>query len=166
MADPAVAGCGAFGDLGTHSLDIMMWLVGKPERVTAAIRTVTGRYGSQCDESGEALMLFPDGIIGSLAAGWVDVANPVTCEISGTEGHAMVVNGSLYFQSPHVEGADGKAPWKELPAALPHAFDLYLDALEGKEVPLVSSLEAAERNAVMSALYEANREKNWTYPVY
>ena len=38
----------------THSLDILMWLIGDVESVTADIKVVTGRYGP-CDESGEAL---------------------------------------------------------------------------------------------------------------
>ena len=37
MADPAQAGCGAFGDLGTHVLDILLWLMGDVERVAASI---------------------------------------------------------------------------------------------------------------------------------
>jgi predicted dehydrogenase len=50
MADPAIAGCGAFGDLGTHSLDIILWWLGStPDRVTANIEVVTKRYGD-CDE--------------------------------------------------------------------------------------------------------------------
>ena len=87
MADPKIAGCGGFGDLGTHGLDLLMWLVGGVEAVTADIKVVTGRYGP-CDESGEALIRFKSGVTGTLAAGWVDVANPNSLEISGTEGHA------------------------------------------------------------------------------
>ena len=52
MADPAQAGVGGFGDLGTHSLDIMLWLMGGVTDVTASIKAVTGRYGD-CDETGE-----------------------------------------------------------------------------------------------------------------
>ena len=44
MADPKVAGCGGFGDLGTHGLDLLMWLVGGVEQVVADIKVVTGRY--------------------------------------------------------------------------------------------------------------------------
>ena len=138
MADPAIAGCGAFGDLGTHVLDILLWLFGDVERVIADINVVTGRYG-ECDESGEGLMKFTSGVVGTLAAGWVDVANPVTLMVSGTEGHAHVDNGQLYFQSSKVAGADGKQPWTDLPPAWPHAFELFLDAVMGKQdVPLVS----------------------------
>ncbi len=161
MADPAIAGCGAFGDLGTHSLDIMLWFMGMPERVTADIHTVTGRYGADCDESGEGLLHFPCGAVGTLAGGWVDLANPVTCEISGTEGHASVVNGQLFFKSNHVTGADGKEPWTILPDAWPHAFVLFLDALTGGKAKLVSAREAAQRSVVMEAMYRAAKNTQW-----
>jgi len=160
MADPAISGCGAFGDLGTHRLDIMMWLLGDPVSVTAEVGVATGRYGD-CDEYGEGLLKFPDGAIGVLAGGWVDVENPVPLLISGTEGHAYVCNGQLTFKSGRVPGADGKAPWTDLPPDLPHAFELYLDALHGQDVPLVSPREAAARNVVMEAMYQAAKGERW-----
>lgn len=162
MADPSIAGCGAFGDLGTHSLDILMWLMGKPEKVMASIHTLTGRYGENCDEYGEGMMVYADQTIASISAGWVDIANPVVCEICGTEGHAVYVNEQLFFQSKYVEGADGKTPWTDLPAPLPHAFELFLDRyMDGKDVPLISVQDAADRNLVMGALYQADKTGEW-----
>ena len=164
MTDMDQAGVGAFGDLGTHSLDIMMWLLGDVKRVTASIQVATGRYG-ECDEYGEGLMEFDSGMVGSLAAGWVDVAHPVNLIISGTEGHAYVRNGEVYFKSSHVDGADGEAAWPELPEGWPHAFELFLNAVSGEpNVPLVGAREAAQRSAVMEALYEANASKSWREP--
>jgi predicted dehydrogenase len=161
MADPQISGVGGFGDLGTHALDIMLWLLGGVSRVTADIEVVTGRYGD-CDELGEGLLKFENGVLGSLAAGWVDVSNPVTLELAGTEGHATVVNGQMYFYSQNVEGADGKTPWTALPEPWPHAFSLFLDAITGKPgVPLVGAREAAYRSAMMAALYQSSREKCW-----
>ena len=169
MADPAVAGCGAFGDLGTHALDILMWLFGRPEKVTASIRSVTGRYGENCDESGEGMLIFPDGMIATLAGGWVDRGNPVSCEISGTNLHAVVMNGTLYLKSNTLEGADGVTPWtRDLPENAPHAFQLYLDALCGRELALdlVSVREASDRSVVMEALYKASAGSCWVCPEY
>ncbi len=162
MTDLNQAGVGAFGDLGAHVLDIMMWLLNQPvTRATASIHVGTGRYGD-CDEYGEGLVEFADGTVGSLAAGWVDVAQPVPILVSGTEGHAYVAEGKLYFKSSHVPGADGEKPWTDLPLALPHAFDLFLDAVSGHaNVPLVTVREAAERNAVMEALYTGSRQHTW-----
>jgi predicted dehydrogenase len=164
MTDMAQAGVGAFGDLGTHSLDIMLWLLGDVERVTASIQIATGRYGD-CDEFGEGMMEFANGAVGSIAAGWVDVAHPVNLIISGTEGHAYVASGQVYFRSEKVDGAAGEKPWADLPEAWPHAFELFLDALGGKpDVPLVSASEAALRSAVMEALYAGAQRKTWVAP--
>ena len=164
MADLKQAGVGAFGDLGTHSLDILLWLMGEVSSVTASIEVATGRYGD-CDEFGEGLLKFKNGSIGSLAAGWVDVTHPVSLILSGSEGHAYVAEGQLYFQSSRVAGADGKAPWTDLPPPWPHAFDLFLDALAGQQnVPLVKSREAAVRSEVMEALYEGAKQQKWVSP--
>ncbi|HUT24102.1 MAG TPA: Gfo/Idh/MocA family oxidoreductase [Sumerlaeia bacterium] len=165
MADPKIAGCGAFGDLGTHSLDILLWLMGDVVSATASVAVAVDNYDG-CDEFGEGLLKFANGAVGTLASGWVDVANPVRCLISGTEGHAHVVSGHLYFQSAKVEGADGKEPWRDLPEPWPHAFDLFLDAVGGKKnLPLVTVREAAMRSAVMEAMYEGAKQGRWVAPV-
>ncbi len=161
MADLGQAGVGGFGDLGTHSLDILMWLLGDVARVTATVGVATGRYGD-CDEYGEGLLEFSNGTVATLAAGWVDVAHPINVIVSGTEGHAYACNNQLFFKSSHVEGADGETPWTALPEAWPHAFELFLDALVGKpNIPLVSPQEAAARNIVMAALYQGANAKEW-----
>ncbi len=165
MADPKLAGVGAFGDLGTHSLDIMLWLMNEPvTRATATVAPGTARY-ENCDELGEGIMVFASGAIGTLAASWDDVANPVSLEISGTEGHATIVNGKLYFQSKKVKGADGKAPWTDLPKSLPRPLELFIEAINGKaDVPLVTVGEAAYRCGVMDALYQGARDQKWVAP--
>ncbi len=164
MADPKIAGVGAFGDLGTHSLDILMWMFGGVDTVAADIKVVTGNYGD-CDESGEALLKFKNGITGTLGAGWVDVADPVTLMISGTEGHAYIDRGRLYFTCKKVEGADGKSPWTKLPDALPNPMDQFVDAVAGKPSPnLVAPREAAMRVSVMEAAYQSSKQDNWARP--
>ncbi|MBX3000269.1 MAG: Gfo/Idh/MocA family oxidoreductase [Caldilineaceae bacterium] len=162
MTDPAQAGVGAFGDLGTHALDLLLWIFGGVDRVTATLGSAINRYGPGCDETGEALMIFESGVIGTLAAGWVDVADPITFEISGTEGHAYILDRSeVFIKSSHLEGADGKRAWTVLPTAWPHAFELFLDAVNGASVPLVDAHEAAYRSAVMEAMYMGAKEKSW-----
>ena len=161
MTDLAQAGVGAFGDLGTHSLDILMWLMGDVARVAVTMDTAVANYGPT-DEFGEGLMVFANGVVGTLAAGWVDVQNPVTALVSGTEGHAYVCEDKVYFKSSRVEGADGQTPWTDLPAAWPHAFELFLDAVTGGATDrLVTAQEAAARSTVMEAMYAAARDVAW-----
>ena len=56
MTDLKQAGIGGFGDLGTHSLDILMWLMGDISNTTATIKVATGRYGD-CGEFDQPLAL-------------------------------------------------------------------------------------------------------------
>jgi predicted dehydrogenase len=164
MADPKIAGVGGFGDLGTHKLDILMWLLGEVDSATADIRVVTDRYPG-CDESGEGLIQFKNGTIATLAAGWVDVADPVQLEISGTQGHAVVVNDRLYYKNKKVEGADGVEPFTKLPAAPPAPMHQFVNAVAGQpNQPLVTPHEAAARVSVMEAMYRAARERSWAKP--
>ena len=115
---------------------------------TATISMGTARY-PDCDELGEGLFTFDNGTIASLAAGWDDVSNPVTLEICGTEGHAVIMNDKLYFKSKHVPGSDDNKPWTKLPAQEPIPLEQFIAALNGKKVPLISADEAAYRSAVM-----------------
>jgi predicted dehydrogenase len=164
MANPKIAGVGGFGDLGTHKLDILMWLLGDIDSVTADIRVVTGRY-EDCDESGEGLIQFKNGTIGTLAAGWVDVADPVQLLISGTEAHAVIVNDRLYYKNKKVEEADGVEPFTKLPAAPPPPLNQFVDAVAGKkDQPLVTPREAAARVSVMEAMYKGASQRAWVKP--
>ncbi len=159
MTQPKLAGVGAFGDLGTHLLDIMIWMLGEVAEVTATLDNGTARY-PDCDEVGEAMLRFKNGAIGTLAAGWDDVANTVPLIISGTEAHAALVDGKLHFTCKKLN-ADGKTPWTDLPAAQPAGFNAFLDAITGKKAELVTVEEAAYRSTVMEAMYKGAKERSW-----
>jgi predicted dehydrogenase len=161
MADPKIAGVGAFGDLGTHKLDILMWLLGDVDSVTATTKVVTSRYGD-CDESGEAMIQFKNGVVGTLAAGWVDVADPVQLLISGTEAHAVVFDDHLFYKCKKVEDADGKEPFMKLPPRPALPLNQFIDAVAGSaNQPLVTPAEAAARVTVMEAMYKAAQTRTW-----
>src|ERR1019366_7722083 len=111
MADPKIAGVGAFGDLGTHMLDIMIWLCGDVESVTAETRVVTGRYGD-CDEAGEALLRFRNGIIGTLAAsGYGNAQRGVLVKIDAAQGTAPqgLSRGKAFQALLEIGAAEGRS---------------------------------------------------------
>jgi predicted dehydrogenase len=167
MADPTIAGVGAFGDLGAHALDILLWWLGDVSLATAQVDVVTNTYDGT-DESGEGLLRFKNGAVGTLCAGWVDVANPVRYMVSGTHGHAALIHDKLYVTSQKDARFDGSAPVRdcEMPVPAPHAFELFLDTLIGRDLalPLVSAREAAYRSSVMEALYEGAKNNTWVMP--
>lgn len=162
MTDPLLAGVGAFGDMGTHVLDILLWWLGRlPTSGTAVVETAVSQYGST-DEYGECLLRFDDGLLATITAGWVDVADPVKWEIRGTEGHAWFSEGNLCFKSSHVAGADGSAAWATLPEKRPHAFEQFLNALTGDSSnELISPQACARRDTIVERLYEAAKTRTW-----
>ena len=44
----------------------------------------------------EGLLRFDSGVIGTLAAGWADVANPLTFQVNGTKACASIIEGKLH----------------------------------------------------------------------
>lgn len=165
MADPARAGGGGFLDLGTHGLDLLVWLLGEAESVTARIDTALERYPG-CDEYGEGLIRFACGVTATLAAGWVDIADPYDIALWGTEGAAYVTRDDrLFFRSKHVPGADGKQPWTNLPPNSSPCFVQFLDAIAaGNPRGMISPREAAYVDALMGKLYQGARERTWVTP--
>ncbi len=161
MADPELAGVGAFGDLGAHSLDLLIWLFGEIETVTGLINPVTHRYG-YCDETGEALLKFKNGANATIGAGWLDWGNPVSTHVSGTKASAFIRDDQLYLNSKDLTQKEGFQPYSENEADLPHAFELFLNALTGQtEVPLVSIRDAAYGSTVMDAIYRGAMNRQW-----
>ncbi|MEC7193518.1 MAG: Gfo/Idh/MocA family oxidoreductase [SAR324 cluster bacterium] len=161
MTDMEQAGVGAFGDLGTHVLDILLWFMNDLEAVAATFSSPVGRYPN-CDESGEALLKFKSGVVASIAAGWVDLAMPLTAEVSGTKAYAYVIKDDLYLVSDDIKDANANIPFKDVPESLPHAFDLFLDSVHsGESTNLVTPKEAAYRSTVMEAIYEAAATRKW-----
>ena len=155
MADRSQSGVGAFGDLGTHVLDLLLWIFGGVHSVTGAFSLGTARYEG-CEELGEAMLRFSNGIIGTMAAGWNDVADPFRLQVMGTKGHALL--GS----DLQVAGEDGKlAKIEKLDEAAPAGFGAFLDFLEGKNVELVTAREVANRDVVMSAIYKGAEAHQW-----
>jgi predicted dehydrogenase len=157
MADPKQSGVGGFGDLGTHMLDILIWMFGDAERVTGRIGLGTARYEG-CDETGEAILVFKNGVVATLAAGWDDITDPQTFMVSGTELHASVVYGKLKLTK-----LDGpyEGELEDACTSAPAGFDAFLTVCTGGTADLVGVREAAYRNVVMQAVYDGADKSTW-----
>ena len=161
MADGLHAGFGAFGDLGTHVLDLLMWYMGDVESATADMTAASDRYQNG-DEYGLGILRFKNNCLGLIDASWVDFSSPLGLHVQGTEGTAHVINNQLFIHSRHIPASDPTKPWADLPQALPHPLDQFLDVLLKKHAyPLTTASEAAKRCVVMEALYKAAKSKSW-----
>lgn len=162
MADVEQAGVGAFGDLGSHVFDLLLWLMAgdAPVSCTGHIEQAIARYPG-CDEYGEGMVVFESGAVATIAGGWVDHANPNQLEVSGTEGHARITNGQLYLRIPGME-ITANEPWTELPENWKHPLELFFDAVAGEQgLPLITADEAARVNRLVTEVYRGHNTKSW-----
>lgn len=165
MTDLDQAGIGAFGDLGCHVADLLLWFTqGDAARsCTAHIDTVLDRYPG-CDEYGEGMVRFESGLVATMAAGWVDHRNPNQLEISGTDGHLSVRDGRLYLHAPALD-ASGSEEWEDLEEGIDHPLNLFFKAVAGEEdLPLVSVRESEKVNRLITAMYSAAESESWVSP--
>ncbi len=152
--DPAQAGFGGFGDIGSHALDAMCRIVDSvPERVYARI----GDSGSgTIDDLGVAHLEFPGGVHGVLAAGWVNPAASarwleVRFEILTTT-HAFVVSAP-YREIELVTNQERRlVPWER--DDLNRHVDDFVAAMSGR-APEVGGVDARNNLVVLLAAYRS-----------
>ncbi|MEX1212519.1 MAG: Gfo/Idh/MocA family oxidoreductase [Balneolaceae bacterium] len=163
MADKERSGVGAFGDLGSHVLDLLVWFMQEDTAISATgvIGQGVSRYPG-CDEYGEGMIRFASGAVAVVAGGWVDHANPHQIEISGTEGHLRVTNGELFATIPAL-GLDGDHPVEDLPEAWDHPLELFLRAIAGEEnLPLIEVDQTARVDRLIQSIYRGDELGQWT----
>lgn len=106
-------GGGAMIDLGAHPMYLLSWLLGEPKNVQSMFTNITGH---EVEDNAVSLMEFDHGAIAVSETGFVSKYNPMTLEISGTEGCLLIRNGVMYAN----QETGGK--WvsvDQLPDALP-----------------------------------------------
>ena len=157
MMEPDLAGFGGFGDLGVHLLDLICLLADCPVlEVMAHLDPIPGPAG--LDRTGEGTLLFADGAVGIISAGWTEHPSPVALEVHGTAGWAMASDGVLTVEPP---AEDLPAPAVVRPRA-GAALDHFLDALTGEnELTLVDATTAARHCEILTAMYRAARARTW-----
>jgi 1,5-anhydro-D-fructose reductase (1,5-anhydro-D-mannitol-forming) len=87
--DPERAGGGVLMDEGAHAALWFLWMFGPPSSVSAVLSG--GKPGAE--ETGIVTLRYPDGMVGTLHASWVEPAGPDTVELYGDAG-VLVASGT------------------------------------------------------------------------
>jgi len=157
--DPALAGGGAFMDMGTHAVHLLRTLLGPVSQVTAVIGNASGAY-PEVDDHGTALFRFRSGALGVVEASWVQTGGYSGLEITGSR--ATIFN---HPERGYLLAEPGREPEPVPPGtARPRQVARLVAAAEGK-IPL-AELEtdlrcAADAAAIMEACYGSSLSGRW-----
>ncbi|MBA3684443.1 MAG: Gfo/Idh/MocA family oxidoreductase [Planctomycetes bacterium] len=159
FTDPALAGGGAFMDMGTHAVHLLRSLFGPASEVWATIANRCGAY-PKVDDFGIAQIRFANGILGTVEAGWIHQGGPGGLEVQGSKGAIWEIPGKGYHF-----GVPGSEPQAVQPLAdAPITVDRLIAAI-GKQLgaaELKADLEACmDSVAIMEAAYQASRTGAW-----
>ena len=136
LIDPAKAGGGPLFDIASHRIDVLNFLFGQPQRVTAQLSNLVHHY--QVEDNATVMIEYPNGVRGVVDVRWHSKVSRDECRIRGTEGEMELspLNGPELIYP---------AARENLP---PHAnlhypmIENFVDALEGK-APLLASGESS-----------------------
>ena len=159
FTDPALAGGGAFMDLGTHAVHLVRTLLGPVRRVFATIGNVSGAY-PRVDDFGVAIFEFANGVRGVVEASWVQNGGICPLEIAGSRATLFDMPGTgLVTSVPKAE------PLPVPPGEMrPKRVDRLIAAIQGtitREELDADLLAAADAVAIMEACYKSAKLGKW-----
>jgi 1,5-anhydro-D-fructose reductase (1,5-anhydro-D-mannitol-forming) len=136
LVDPAKAGGGPLYDIASHRIDVLNFLFGQPQRVTAQLSNIVHQYA--VEDNATVLIEYPGGVRGIVDVRWHSRVARDECRIRGTDGEMELspLNGPELVYP----GARENLP--------PHAnlhypmLENFVDAVESKSPPLSSGASA------------------------
>jgi predicted dehydrogenase len=155
--------------LGSHSVDILQWIVGSPiiEVTSRGVCRAMAPYG--VDDTVISLLEFANGAIGSLENSWIRPNGAATRKIGsslvlmGTQG-AMAVEtmtpGTMLYQDQR--GEPFVAPWSLEPTTFGRMSNIYsdelhhfVDVIDGRSQLVISSEQALSAVLVCEAIEQS-----------
>ena len=108
--DRRAAGSGALGDLGSHVVDLMRYLVGEPASVTGTTRTFVAQRDGRAvdvDDAFEAVVELHSGALGTLEGSRVAAGrrNGLSFEVNGSKGSLAFDVERMNELQVHLEGS-------------------------------------------------------------
>ena len=132
LVDPAKAGGGPLFDIASHRIDVLNFLFGQPQRVTAQLSNVVHHYA--VEDNATVMIEYPGSVRGVVDVRWHSKVNRDECRIRGTDGEMDLspLNGP---ELVYPGGCENLPPHANLHYPM---IENFVDALEGKAALLAS----------------------------
>lgn len=165
----ALDGGGALMNQGVHTIDLLLWLMGKVERVYA--RTVTALHKIEVEDTVVATLEFRNGAVGTIEAGTsIYPGYQRRVEVSGSEGtiimqHDRIVaadlripDSTLVAQRQDDRNATASSPIVTDVSGHRRLIEDFLRAIDTDGRPICDGQEGRLSVELIEAIYESSRK--------
>jgi predicted dehydrogenase len=155
-AKPEEGGGGCFMDLGPHSVDLLRYLIGEVNAVSASYNSAV--RNAAVEETGSILMHFDNG-----AQAFTDLSFSVShcdivLELYGTEGTVWVYNDNGWQIRTHFDGEDQliSSQFEDL---YQYQFEHFAECVGNNVQPLTTGIDGLRANEILAAAYRSGQTR-------
>lgn len=153
-AQPEKGGGGCFMDLGPHSVDMLRYLIGEVNTVSAFYNSTIHDY--PVEETGGMLLRFDNG-----AQAFTDLSFSVpycdiVLELYGTKGTVWVYNDDGWKIRTHFDGELQLIP-SQYEDLYQHQFEHFAACVHHGIAPITSGLDGLRANEILAAAYHSGQ---------
>ena len=154
-AKPEEGGGGCFMDLGPHSVDLLRYLIGEVNAVSASYNSAV--RNAAVEETGGILMHFDNG-----AQAFTDLSFSVphcdiVLELYGTEGSVWVYNDNGWQIRTHFDGEDALIP-SQFEDLYQFQFEHFAECVGDNNVPpITTGADGLRANEILAAAYRSGQ---------
>lgn len=136
LVDPSKAGGGPLYDIASHRIDVLNFLFGQPQRVSAHLSNAVHHYA--VEDNATVMIDYENGVRGIVDVRWNSKVKRDECRIRGTDGEMEMTP----LNGPELVYPDGLENLPVQPNVHLPLIENFVDGVEGT-APLIASGEAA-----------------------
>ena len=152
--NPDQGGGGSLMDLGSHGVDLLRYLIGEVNQVSAFCNSAVHEY--DVEETGLIMMRFENGAQGFVDTSFAAAGCDLVLEVYGTDGWVWVYNDDGWKIKRST--SDGSqiidSPFEDL---YQYQFEHFARCVTEAEEPIVAGIDGLRTNQILAAAYESDR---------
>ena len=152
--NPDQGGGGSLMDLGSHGVDLLRYIFGEVNEVSAFCNSVV--HGYDVEETGMIMMRFENGAQGLVDTSFAAAGCDLVIEIYGTDGWVWVYNDDGWKIKLSV-GGESQIIESQFEDLYQYQFEHFARCVTEGEQPIVTGEDGLCTNAILAAAYESDR---------
>ena len=152
--NPDQGGGGSLMDLGSHGVDLLRYILGEVNQVSAFCNSDV--HGYDVEETGTIMMRFENGAHGFVDTSFAAAGCDLVIEIYGTDGWVWVYNDDGWKIKLSTDG-ESQILDSQFEDLYQYQFEHFARCVVEEEEPIVTGVDGLRTNEILAAAYESDR---------